>query len=208
VPMLLHIHWVYLLTGLAFGLIPPRLLINSECRYLPFEELWSRLFERKDDGLRRKRWWKLPLVWIDPVRGYVVGLMLAQAFSAVRKANFLQAQLPVGAMFAAVLLVIWVQTKGRPGERESLSPAGFIAGLMFALMPPVVAAGALIVGFATAGALHRYVAGYIAAAVMVAGAGYVFIGPGTKLLGVVVMMAAPVWMSWLRRGEIVTPTRC
>ena len=63
------IHWIYLILGLGFGLIPPLKLLNTECRFLPFDELWHRVVRPPQDGRKRRRWWKLPLVWIDPVRG-------------------------------------------------------------------------------------------------------------------------------------------
>lgn len=202
------IHWIYLLVGLGFGLIPPLRLLTCDCRYLPFDELWTRVIRRPKDSVRRKRWWKLPLVWVDPLRGYVVGSMLNQAFSPVPRSGFLQAQLPVLALLASLMLVLMVQTKGRVYERESLSPAGFMAGLMLALMPLTVALGALVVGGATAIALHRYSFGYWAAAFVTGGVGFVFMRINPKLAVYVLMVSAPAWMSWLRGTTLVTPVRC
>lgn len=202
------INWFNLAIALLFGLIPPLRLLNSECRYLPFEELWTRVLRRPEDGQRRRRWWKLPLVWIDPFRGFVVGSFLSTAFRAVPKATFLQAQIPVLALLACLMLVLAVQTKGRPFERESLSPAGFMAGLMLALLPFTVAAGAIIVGAATAVALQRYSYGYWAATLITAGIGFAFLKTNTKLGVYVLMVSAPAWMSWLRGTTLVTPVRC
>ena len=202
------INWINLAVGLLFGLIPPLRLLNCECRFLMFEELWVRSIRPPQDGQRRRRWWKLPLVWVDPVRGYVVGAFLATAFRAAPKSNFLQSQLPVLALLACLMLVLAVQTKGRPRERESLSPAGFMAGLMLALMPFTVAAGAIIVGGATAVALHRYSYGYWAATLITAGIGFVFLKGNTKLGVYVLTVSAPAWMSWLRGTTLVTPVRC
>lgn len=202
------INWIYLIIGLGFGLIPPLRLLNTECRYLPFEEVWTRVFRRMDDGQKRRRWWKLPLVWIDPVRGYVVGKMLAQSFGPVERANFIQAQLPVLAVLAAVLVVLMVQTKGRAYERESLSPAGFLAGMMFAMLPPVISLGAIVLGGATMVAAQCFAYGYWAAALVTAGVGFAFMGPSPKLGVYVLMVSAPAWMSWLRGAALVMPVRC
>jgi hypothetical protein len=202
------VHWIYLLIGLGFGLIPPLRLLNTECRYLTFEELWTRVLRRFEDGQKRRRWWKLPLVWIDPLRGYVVGKMLSQAFAPAQHAGFIQAQLPVLVLLAAVMLVLMVQTKGRPYERESLSPAGFLAGMMFAMMDPVISIGAVVLGGSTMIALQRYSYGYWAATLVTAGVGFVFMR-ANPMLGVFVMMvSAPAWMSWLRGTMLVMPVRC
>lgn len=204
----MSINWAPLLLGLVFGLIPPRMLLNCDCRYLPFDELWHRVFRRPQDGQKRRRWWKLPLVWIDPVRGYVVGAMLGQAFQATPGGGFLLALLPVFALLAALLLVLQVQTQGREHERESLSPAGFMAGLMVALMPLEVWAGAIVVGAATAVALHRYSFGYWAATIFIGLLGYLFVGPSPSVGVYMLMVSAPAWMSWLRGTTLVTPVRC
>lgn len=202
------INWVYLMVGLLFGLIPPMRLLNCECRYLIFEELWTRVLRRPEDSQRRRRWWKLPLVWIDPVRGYVVGTFLAQAFKAAPKSTFVQAQIPVLALLGCVMWVLAVQTAGRERERESLSPAGFMAGMMLAMLPPTVAVGAIIIGGATAVALQSYTYGYLAAGLATAGIGMVFLMGNTKLGVYVLMTSAPAWMNWLRGTNLVTPVRC
>ena len=202
------INWLHLLVCLLFGLIPPWRLLNCECRYLIFEELWTRVLRRPEGTARRRRWWKLPLVWIDPFRGYVVGMFLAEAFKAAPKASFMQAQIPVLALLGCVMWVLAVQTSGRVRERESLSPASFVAGMMLAMMPPTVAIGAIIIGGATAVALHSYAFGYLAAGLAAAGIGVVFL-KGNPKLGIYVLMASgPAWMSWLRGTVLVTPVRC
>ena len=203
------VNWVYLAVGLLFGLIPPLRLLNTECRYLLFEDLWNRLFRSREEGeKKRRRWWKLPLVWIDPFRGYVVGDMLGQSFSAAPKANFAQAQMPVLAMLGTVLLVLSVQTRGRPYERECISPAGFMVGLMIALMSPTIAIGAIIVGAATMIALQSYLHGYLAAAVITAMLGLAFLGPvNTKVIAFTLIVSAPAWICWLRGNSLVTPVR-
>ncbi len=204
------VNWVPFLLGLGLGIVPVRLLLNSECRYLPFDEFWRRVVRRSHHGQKRRRWWKLPLVWIDPVRGYVVASMLEQAFQPPRgtAAGFLPVFLPAVALLAALLAVLFVQTQGRTRERESLSPSGFMAGLMVALMPFDVWLGAIVVGAATAVALHRYSIGYWAAAVFTAFLGYLFVGPGPSLGVYVLVVSAPAWMSWLRGTTLVMPVRC
>ncbi|MEO0054343.1 MAG: hypothetical protein RLZZ50_290 [Verrucomicrobiota bacterium] len=204
------VNWAYLAVGLLFGLIPALRLLNTECRYLIFEDLWNRLFKSRGEGeKKRRRWWKLPLVWIDPFRGYVVGDMLGQSFRAAPKANFAQAQLPVIAMLVAVLLVLSVQMRGRPYERESISPAGFMVGLMLALMAPTIAIGAIIVGAATMIALQSYLHGYLAAGVITALLGVAFMGPvNSKVVAFTLIVSGPAWISWLRGTSMVTPVRC
>jgi hypothetical protein len=148
------------------------------------------------------------LVWIDPFRGYVVGAFLSEAFMAVPKATFIQSQFPVLALLVCVMAVMTIQTSGRERERESLSPGGFMAGLMLAMMPLQIAISAMIIGVATAMALHSYTFGYLAAGLATAGVGVVFMMGNTKLGIFVMMTSAPAWMNWLRGTTLVTPVRC
>lgn len=203
----MQVNWFYLFVGLLFGLIPPLRLIACEVRYMTFETLWTDVLWRQYGTSRKRRWWKLPLVWIDPVRGYVVGYFLSQAFRAVRKATFFQAQIPLLALFIVVCVVMLVQTRGRPDSRESLSPAGFLAGLMFGMMPFMVAFGALVVGGATAVALQGYAGGYLIAMVMTGLLGGALIGTNPKVMVYAAIVGSPVWISWLRRTILVTPVR-
>lgn len=203
----MQVNWLNLFIGLLFGLIPPLKLIACECRYMTFETLWTDVLRRPYGASRKRRWWKLPLVWIDPVRGYVVGYFLSHAFRAVRKATFFQAQLPLLALFIVMCLVMIVQTRARADSRESLSPAGFMAGLMIGMMPLTVALGAIVVGGATAVALQGYVGGYLIAMVMTGILGGALIGPNLKVIVYAAIVGSPVWISWLRRTILVTPVR-
>lgn len=201
-------HWISLCLGLLMGLIPPRLLINSECRYLIFEELWFRAFRRTREDGRRRRWWKLPLVWIDPVRGYVVAWMLSQTFEASPEGTSLEHLLTVALAGGLMLIAVWVQTNGRGAERETLSPSGFIAGMVLCLLPLQVSIAALVMGVAGAMALRGYVVGYLIATTTMAGVGFLFMGKSVVLFSATLLMAAPAIINWLRGSKMVIPVRC
>lgn len=200
-------HWIPLSGGLLLGLIPPRLLLNSECRYLRFGQLWNKLGS-DGSGERRRRWWKLPLVWIDPVRGFCVGCLVGGAFEAVPGATAAQRFSPLLASFAVLLVVLWVQTSGRRNEGATLSPSAFLAGLMLASMPAIVAVPAIILGLAAAVAVRSFAAGYRIAALATAAGGYVFIGCRVWPALLSVLVAAPLLINWLRRTKLVMPVRC
>lgn len=174
---------------------------------MTFETLWTDVLFKQYGTSRKRRWWKLPLVWIDPVRGYVVAYFLSQAFKPVYKANFLQAQLPMLMLFLVMWVVMAVQMRARPDSRESLSPAGFMAGVMFGMMPFMVALGAFVVGGATAIALQGYIGGYLIAMVMTGVLGGALIGPAPKVLVYAAIVGSPAWINWLKRTILVTPVR-
>ena len=202
------IHWLPLLCGLFFGLIPPRLLINSECRYLSCAALWERVVTRGKSNQRRRRWWKLPIVWIDPVRGFVTAISLVAAFEVADKPTAMQKLAPVAATFLVLFAVLWVQCRGRDTDKETLSPSAFLAGMMMGMLPPIVALSAIIIGIATAIALSGFAAGYIVATITTAVLGYVFLGRSPWLAAYTILVASPLLINWLRRTQLVMPVRC
>lgn len=201
------IHWMPLLCGLFFGLIPPLWLINSECRYRQFDTLWKRLTKRLEPGQTRRRWWKMPLVWIDPFRGYATGMFLHDAFRPVHKAAGIEKVLPLLATAALLYAIVWIQTKGRENDGETLSPTSFLAGLMFSLLPFMVAFSAIVIGASTAIAMKSFTPGYVLATASTAGIGYAFMGRSLWLPVYTVLVASPMLINWFRRTKMVMPVR-
>lgn len=207
---MVSVNWLHLIVGLAFGLVPPLRLLNCTVRYMPFDHLWTDVLWRKnrdDETRRRRRWWKLPLVWIDPVRGYVVGASLINAFEPVKGSNFIQAQLPTLALAAALFAVLRTQTQERLRERESVSPASFIFGYMWAVFDPLVAGGAILIGAATSVSVRNYSAGYLIAMLVAGGLGGLLMGFTPHVAVLAVGVAAPALINWMRGTSLVTPVR-
>ena len=200
------IHWIPLLCGLFFGLIPPKLLLTSECRYMRFDTLWNRIANPHKSPQRRRRWWKLPMVWIDPVRGYLVGDFLSRAFTLDPLSTGLAKVLPLIATFLVLAVVVWVQTRGREEAGETLSPTAFLGGMMIALLPLVVALSAIALAASTTVVMRRFAAGYVIAALTTACIGYFFMSK-TVLATYTVVVAMPLLIAWLRRSSLVMPVR-
>ncbi|MEN9841571.1 MAG: hypothetical protein RL376_1371 [Verrucomicrobiota bacterium] len=202
------ISWFSLLGALLFGLLPARMLINSDCRYFDFEQLRTRLLTKPEDKRKRRRWWKLPLVWVDPVRGYVVATLLIQAFELEGKPDFITRQLPLVLTFVILAGSVFTQTLGRKDEKESFSPGGFMAGLIVGLVPWMVAVPALLIGLTVTMAMNMYAVGYLGAAVFVGGLGFAFGVGKTQSAAYAIVVAAPALISWFRQTKLVTPMRC
>ena len=201
-------HWIQLLSGLFFGLIPPRLLINCECRYLRFDRMWRRVVIKETVNERRRRWWKLPLVWIDPARGFVTALLLSTAFEPAPDALGWDRTVPLLATAPLLLLVLWIQTRGRIHAGETISPSAFLGGMMLALLPPVVACSAIVIGVTTAVAMNSFAAGYLVATATTLAIGYPFLGRSPWLGLYALLVASPLIINWLRRTCLVMPVRC
>ena len=202
------IHWLSLLVGLSMGVLPPRLFISSGCRYLTFDDLWAKVISPEQPNQRRRRWWKLPLIWIDPFRGYVVARYLIDAFAAAPDSTGFQRLMPTAAWTFLIALCLWVQTKGRETERETLSPAAFVAGVLFAILPPTVSVAGMVMGGATALALQGYGAGYFVATITTALVGFVFMRASPTLVAATGIVGLPLLFNWFRGTRMVMPVRC
>ena len=208
----MHISWLSLLGGLFFGLIPPRLLISGKCKYLDYNGVKGRIWSSGGASRNQRRWWKLPLVWIDPVRGYVTAILLNQSILVAPHAT---AADRVGVMFLTALLllgVLWMQSEhrliGKSSRRDqTVSPTAFVAGMIVGLLPPMVAVAAIVLGLSTAIVFTNFTAGYAAACLATVAVGVVFSRnfPQVGIYGFLV--GFPMLVSWFRRTPLVMPVR-
>jgi len=201
-------NWYTLLLGLVLGLVPPRLLVNPDCRYLSFEDLWNKVLRRDPTMARRRiRWWRAPWVWIDPVRGYLVATLLQEGLRPAPKASPGLIYGEIGLTELMLAATIWAQTGLRAKDRETISPVLFLAGMLTAMLPWTVWGPAFVLGAASAVAMNGFVAGYFVAALGVLGAGYIFMGNLLTLGTVLSLLALPVFLNWLRSTRMVVPVR-
>jgi len=200
--------WYMLILGLLLGFVPPRLLLQPDCRYLSFEDLWSRVL-RRDPSLkaRRIRWWRLPLLWIDPVRGYMVTWLLLDGLRPVKKASSGMIYGEIGLTAVMLLTVLKVQTGHRRQERESIAPVLFLGGMLVAFLPWTVWAPAFVLGVATAIAMNGFTAGFMFAAFAVIGAGYIYISSLFNLATALLLLVSPILFNWVRNTRFVAPVR-
>lgn len=201
------IDWLLLVCGLALGLVPPQLLIKSEVRYLHFDTVWTRIAGKDPTTRRRRRWWKLPLVWIDPVRGYVVAQFISDAFRALPHANHFLRLAPLLCVCLCLAIVLLVQTGGRAAQEETVAPCGFLAGMLVPLLPLIVVVCAIALGAAMMIATKRFAAGFITAALVTGVLGYVFLRAVPRVACCAFLVSVPFLVSWFRARPLVMPMR-
>lgn len=202
------INWIPLLVALFFGLIPPRCLIKGEVRYLTFEDIWTKAIRPMHGDHRRRRWWKLPLVWIDPIRGLVTAYYVLEAFPKPLRGSGIPPYPYLSAIAVTLLACLWMQTVGRRATGETISPTGFLAGMITIVLPLEVSLPVLVVGLATIVAVREYAHGYYAAALVGAALGYLSMGANLKLIAPIALILLPVTVNWIRGTRLVVPVRC
>jgi hypothetical protein len=152
----------------------------------------------------------MPLVWIDPVRGYVTAWLLNQAFRLNPDATGFDRLLEMLITSGLMLTVLWMQTERRSFENkttQTVSPTAFLAGMIVGLLPTIAAIAALVIGAASALAMSNFSAGYGAASITALTAVLVFTRniPLAGLSGF--LIAFPMLLSWVRRTPLVMPIR-
>lgn len=202
------INWIPLIIALLFGAIPPRALIKGEVRYLVFEDLWTKAIRPPHGDHRRRRWWKLPLVWIDPLRGFATAWYVVEAFPKPLRGSGIPPYPYLSATAVTLLFCLWMQTMGRRHVGETISPMSFLGGILVVLLPYEVSIPVLVVGLASVVAVRDYAYGYYASTLLCAGFGYFFMGPNLKLIAPLALLLMPVVVNWLRGTRLVMPVRC
>ncbi len=195
------IHWGYLLAGLFFAWLPGKLLRNSTCRYFQCEQLNRRL---ADKGRRRRRWWKLPAVWIDPIRGYMAVTLLQEGIQR----DPLKSAMPVLALTVLILTIgVTVQCAGSRERSHLVAPVGYLAGMLVAWLPWEVSVPALIFGAASAVAFRRWEAGFLTGGAFTLVLGYFFMGLGIPLLWSAGIYVWPVVLALFMQRKLVLAVR-
>jgi heme A synthase len=152
----------------------------------------------------------MPLVWIDPVRGYMTVWLLNQALLPSPVATDFDRLIAMLITYALLLTALWIQTECRSREKantQTVSPTAFLAGMIVGLLPPMAAMAALVLGAATAMAVANFNAGYSAASLAALSSVLVF-NRNIPMAGFTgFLVAFPMLVSWVRRDRLVMPIR-
>lgn len=125
-------------------IIHPGLLVSGLCLLLfPADRLLSRLVELRsfesfrslEDSPRRRPWWWVPVLWLDPLRAWAgtICLKLALMDPAHNWAETDKA--PYFAMIGALCVAVACQMYNRRDQEALLAPMGFVAGMVAAFAP-------------------------------------------------------------------------
>jgi hypothetical protein len=178
------IHWTLFVPGVLLLLYPADRLLSSLVELRSFD-----CFQNLENSPRYRPWWWVPVLWLDPLRGFL-GTILVQRAAGITGVTWDLTPKPEYALFVAVIAVgVLCQTITRRGDAGVLlAPIGFVAGAVTALAPLAVA----LIGIVTAALglfafrqLHAFFAfGLMAVGLLglVLGAGMMWIAPAVGVL--------------------------
>jgi len=204
--------WLPIAIGLALGLIPPRLFYSSNWRHAPLLEATTGGHLRSTDGsrsgYRSTKWWKLPLMWIDPVRGYFSAHLIAIGLYHMPMDTTEQIAIILGISGACTFAIFAVQMEfGRQRSKDLLAPCfflfGFIAGISYGreLMGGAVAIISVLAFIGT----KNFKFGFILSGIVACIFGYPFLGLGANLAIFTLTALCPVPYAFLRNARLVIP---
>lgn len=196
------------------GLLPPRFFYTQSSRHLTLLEIRSSRVHHASTlstGRRRRAWWKSPLVWLDPFRGYGsahllnIGLLnvIPPSFSAGPRISML-------AHFIASLAILYIQiTQGRQKAGQLLAPVCFLFGFTTGAYLDFTVVGASVAALAVATMLgtHSFIWGYVAAGAAAVAIGFPFLGLGPSLVVFAIVASAPLYPAFMQRATLVLPVR-
>lgn len=197
-------HWGYLICGIALAWLPGFWLRSRDCREFQCERLQRRL---QETGRRRRRWWKLPAVWVEPLRGYLVVALLDKALTAPADAAG-RFSLPALVATLAILLVgVSLQMPSHRHKTSLVAPVGYVGGILLAWLPVTIGPAAIALGAASAFAFRHWEAGFLVGAVSCLAIGWCFVGPCGRLMAISLVFVWPVVAAWLLQKKLVLPVR-
>lgn len=136
------IHWSLLGPGVLLLLFPADRLLSSQVKLRSFES-----FQNLENSSRRRPWWWVPALWLDPARG-LGGALLVRHGLNLSSVTWELTPKPAYVLMLAILGAgVVSQTLTRRDDASALlAPVGFVAGLVGGLTPWPVALVAAVSG--------------------------------------------------------------
>ena len=111
-------------------LIPADALLSSRVQLRTLDS-----FNKLDNTWRFRRWWWVPALWLDPLRGFGGALLVKHALTLTSTSWTHVPKLDYFLLVLALLAGVVAQLYTRREEGVMLAPLGYVLGMVGALMP-------------------------------------------------------------------------
>lgn len=207
--------WLPYVVGMVLGLLPPRLFYST--KYWRHATLVDATTTGHLSGSGRHRttngnpkWWTLPLLWIDPIRGFTAAHLVSTGLYRLPTNTAEQLIVIVALTALSSLAIITVQMEfGHQRSKDLLAPVAFLFGYVIGLYPgsELMGGSVAVIGLLALIGSRSLTMGYIASAVVACIFGYKTLGLGMSLGVFAVIASAPVPYAFFRRARLVVPVR-
>lgn len=200
--MTLPAHASLFAPGLLLLLFPADRLLSSAIELRSFA-----FFQRLENSPGHQRWWWVPLLWLDPVRGFAGAWLLT---APLRETPTFWAALPkpAYALVVAVLAAsVLCQLPTRRDRTALLAPVGFVAGIVAALVPWTVSFLGLTLATTAMLGFRQFHAFFTVGLFTVCGLGFAFQAEVPWLMPAVGVLALPIMASVATERSLELPIR-
>ncbi|MFI5356347.1 MAG: hypothetical protein ACHQ4G_03330 [Opitutales bacterium] len=194
--------WGWFLTGLVLLFFPADRLLSAQVSVRGAES-----FQSLQNSPRRRPWWWVPALWLDPVRGLLGTWLVRRGCVLTMHAGVPEPKSAYAVMLAVLFVAVLVQLPTRRSQEILLAPIGFMAGMVGILVPLPVAVIGLAAALGSLFAFRAFSAFFTAGLAVVAVLGLVLQAPLCWLLPAVGLLAVPVLAALLSQRSLELPTR-
>jgi hypothetical protein len=196
------IDWTQLLPGLLLLLYPADRLLSARVHLRSFES-----FMCLENSPRFRPWWWVPVLWLDPLRGYFGTWLLLRAF-AMEELDWTLLESPFYWVLIVVLAAATLCQTLTRGDRDGLlAPIGFTTGIVAALLPLEVALIGLVAALMGLFAFRRFHAFFTVGLPMITLLTLLFQARPLWLAPALVVLAVPLLTGLFTSKTLEIPTR-
>jgi hypothetical protein len=207
--------WLPYVIGLFLGLLPPRLFYSAtRWRHATLVDATT-TGHLSGSGRHRTSngspgWWTLPLLWVDPIRGFLAAHFAVTGLYRLPTDTTEQLLLIVSLSALTSFAILSVQMEfGHQRPKDMLAPVGFLFGYITGIYPgsELMGGSVAVIGLLALIGTRSLIMGYLAAGAVALIFGYKTLGLGFSLGIFAVTAAAPVPYAFFRRARLVVPVR-
>lgn len=195
----MHIHWWFFIPALVLLFYPLDMLITCHVRLRDFEYM-------RYGRHRRRSWWQQAWAWMDPARAFAGAYILRNSWTFPTDVPVLGNHLPFVATLAVLIFAVGVQMLTRRQE-VLFAPIGFSAGLLFAVLPAMIAVLALALALTCLMAFRGWWAYFVAGSLSAGVLGLAILRLDPWVVAGVVLLIEPFVVSWVAQRELLVPVR-
>ena len=199
---LITVDWSLFVPGVLLLLIPADVLLSAKVELRTLES-----FRTLENSPRRRPWWWVPVLWIDPLRAWAGAWLLRQGLGLAGGEWDLTPATEYGLLLAILVAAVIGQTLTRRGDEMLIAPVGFAVGVVVALTSWSVVLFAMALAVSAALALRQLHVFFSVGALTVCGFGLAAKQEAAWVLPATAMLLLPLAAAVTAGRSLALPSR-
>lgn len=195
----MELNWIYFVGALLLLFLPSYAGGTARLWQCSYEDI------RNNRGGAAAACFRMPWLWLDPLRAFAGGWLLRNAWLLDSPLPGIWKHFPLAATLLVLALALGAQMHTRSETHTLMAPVGYCAGLVFALLPPQVAVLVVALAGVCLMAFRGWWAFFFFGAAAAAGFGYMILRTNLWMVGTVALLMEPVLLSLLFKRVLTLP---